>query len=226
MHACISTTAVSLVVGVLFLTGGCAPHVPVSESVMFHHGTTLPTHTNESGFGVTGTIAPTLAPARAVVPEIRSGREDRRPDLYNGRQAGAGVFVATYDREGHFAVSGALGFPMMGLDATVQIRGRNYLTAGVSAPGQGQVFLQHRTFNRPRFGAAVGVGGRYTEYSFEGGSMFAIDTERAASVGARLFGLFREQGHTEGGLKFGTYVGYAPHLHRPVVSLTLTAGQF
>lgn len=226
MSVRIPATAVCVLVGALALGGGCAPHVPVSESVMFHDGATLPSHTNESGLGVAATLAPTRAPARAVTRASRSGREHRRKDLINGRQAGAGLFGAWYDRDGHYAVSGTLGIPMSGLDATLRIRGRNYVTVGVSVPGQGQAFLSHRTFNSPRFGAAVGVGGRYTQYAAEGTSMLAIDTERVASIGARLFGLVREQGHTEGGVKFGTYAGYAPRLHRAVFSLTLTVGQF
>ena len=224
MCARISVTVPCALVG-LVLLGGCAPHVPVSESVLFHDGATVPTHTNGIGVGVTGTIAPTLAPARAIVRRTRPDQDRVEEALINGRQAGAGMFLASYDEEGRYALSATLGFPVVGLDATLKLRGRNYLTVGVS-PSHGQAFLQHRTFNSPRFGAAVGVGGRYERYALGGDYGLAIETEEVASVGTRVFGILRERWDREGGIKAGMYAGYAPRLQSPVVSLTLTVGRF
>ena len=219
-------SGVFVLVGVALLSGGCATHVPVSESVLFHAGTTLPTHENNRGFGVTGTIAPTLAPARTTVRQNRPERDRGQEDLINGRKGGAGLFVASYDEQGRYAFSATLGFPVAGIDATIKIRRRNYLTLSVSGGGQGQAFFQHRAYNSPQFGAALGVGGRYEHYAFDGDYLFDIEETGVASVGTRIFGILREKGDTKGGIKFGAYAGYAPALKRPVVSLTLTAGRF
>lgn len=210
---------------IVSLGGGCATHVPMSESVLFHDGETLPTHRNNVGFGVAATVAPTLTPARAVNDQHPDG-DRRQGQAINARRAGGGVFLASYDEEGQYALSATLGYPVAGVDATAKIRGRNYLTIGYSAPRQAQAFLQHRVFNSPRIGAVVGVGGRYDRYAFGGSSILAIEAEHVASIGTRIFGVFREKRDTEGGIEFGTYVGYAPRINRPVVSLTLALGRF
>jgi len=221
-----SITVVCMLAGILLLGGGCAMHVPVSESVLFHDETTLPTHENTGGFGFAGTLSPTRAPARILSRRAHPDRAREREDLVNGRQAGGGLFLASYDEQGRYAFAATLGFPVLGFDATLKIRGRNYLTVGYSGPGQVQAFLLHRTVNRSPLGAALGIGGRYEQYSYDGDFMFDIDTERVASIGGRGFVTLRENGDREGGLKVGTYAGYAPRLNRPVLSLTLTVGRF
>ena len=201
-------------------------HVPVSESVLFHDETTLPTHENTRGFGFAGTLSPTRAPARAVSRRAHPDRTRTREDLINGRQAGGGLFLASYDEQGRYAFAATLGFPVIGFDATLKIRGRNYLSVGYSGPGQVQAFLLHRTYNSSPFGAALGIGGRYEQYAYDGDFMFDIDTERVASIGGRGFVTLRENGDREGGIKAGMYAGYAPSLQSSVVSLTLTVGRF
>lgn len=213
-------------VGLLLIGGGCAPHVPVSESVLFHDGTTLPTHENTRGFGFAGTVSPTRAPARAVRRRAHPDRDPRREGLINGRQAAGGLFLASYDDQGRYAFAATLGVPVIGVDATLKVLGRTYVTVGYSGPGQVQAFLLHRTFNSSPVGAAVGVGARYEEYAHDGDFMFDIDTERATSLGARGFVILREDGDRTGGIKLGTYAGYAPRLNTPVLSLTVTAGRF
>lgn len=226
MCARLSVTVAYALVSAILFGGGCAMHVPVSESVLFHDGATLPTHENTRGFGFAGTLAPTRAPARVVGRRAHPDRAREREDLVNGRQAGGGLFFASYDEQGRYAFAATLGVPVMGFDATLKIRGRNYLTVGYSGPGQVQAFLLHRTFNSPVLGAAVGIGGRYEEYAHDGDFMFDIDTERVASIGGRGFVTLRENGDREGGIKAGMYAGYAPRLQSPVVSLTLTVGRF
>lgn len=215
--------------GVLFLSvlaTGCATHVPASESVLFHEGATAPTHTNEFGIGGTGTLSPVLASPRADARRSSSDRRRSEDAPPNDLQAGGGLFLAAYDGQGHYAISGTVGILVAGLDATVQLRGRNYLTAGYSVPNQGQVFLLHRTVNSPQVGAAVGIGGRYEQYAFSEGYGLSIDMEEVASIGTRGFILLRDRGDTKGGIKAGTYVGYVPELNSPVVALTLTVGRF
>jgi len=114
----------------------------------------------------------------------------------------------------------------MGFDPTLKVWGRTYFTVGYSGPGQWQAVLLHRAFNRPSVGAAVGVGGRYEQYAHAGDFTFDIDTERGASLGARGFIILREDGDRTGGIKLGTYAGYAPRLNTPILSLTVTAGRF
>jgi hypothetical protein len=219
-------TVACVLVSVVLLGGGCAMHVPVSESVLFHDGATLPTHENTRGFGFASTLAPTRAPARIVSRRAHPDRAREREDLVNGRKAGGGLFFASYDEQGRYAFAATLGVPVMGFDATLKIWDRNYITVGYSGPGQAQAFLLHRTFNSPALGAAVAIGGRYEEYAHDGDFMFDIDTERVASIGGRGFVTLREDGDREGGIKVGTYAGYAPRLQSLVVSLTLTAGRF
>ncbi len=104
---------------------------------------------------------------------------------------------------------------MAGIDATFRLWHRNYLTAGLSAPGRGQLFLQHRAFNSRSVGA-VGLG--YQRIS--------LNLESADSFGVRGFAIFGGYGGTGGGIKIGTYAGYMPVLERPILALTLTMGSY
>lgn len=212
----------ALLVLVAVAVSGCVAHVPVSESAMFHDPDTRPTSDRTWGVGVAGTVAPTHGAARAERASDGSG------DILNPRRLSGGPYLASFNPEGRFGVSATLGAFVAGWDATVQLWRRNYLTAAVSVPGQGQVIVQHRAFNSPQLGAAVGLGGRYDALATEGDASFGVDlrSDGVYSVGARGLALVRAVGDTGGGLKLTTYVGYAPGVQRPVLNLSLTVGRF
>jgi hypothetical protein len=214
-------------------SGGCATHAPVSESVMFHSGAAHPSHDEGLGFGIVGTASSTQEMAREIAAQKNYPKEwTRRTDVaLNPHRLSAGVYVSHVQREGRrYAVSGALGIPVAGVDATVQVWGRNYVTAGVSAPQGGQVFLQHRTYDSRRVGVAVGLGWRRDSFSLSapcaGMGCFDFASHEINSVGARSFAMIRAEGAARSGIKIGAYGGYVPALDSPVLSVSLTIGRW
>lgn len=220
---------VTFALALLFLlASGCAPHVPISESAMFHDVATQPSHDKTFGIGIVGTYSPTQEIARELAEREYPERK-RREDLpLNPKQLSGGIYLARFDAEGRYGISATVGALVAGVDATVQMWRRNYLTASVSVPGQGHVFLQHRAFNSPELGAAVGVGYRHDAFAFEGAAPLAIELKRAGihSFGARGFVVHRAKGDTGGGIKIGAYAGYIPTLVQPLFSVNLTVGRF
>ncbi len=145
----------------LIATSGCVTHSPISESAMFHAATTQPSHQQTIGLGLTGAYAPAQGAARVIDAQDQDA-------IVNPHRFGGGVYIAGFDSDGRYGVSATLGVLMAGVDATVRLRHRNYLTAALSVPGQGHIFLQHRTFNSPRLGAAIGVGYQRDAVALEG----------------------------------------------------------
>lgn len=216
----------------LVFGGGCATHAPVSESVMFHSGATRSSHDDALGFGFVGTASSTQEMAHEVAGRKNYPNEwRRRTDVaLNPNRLSAGGYLYHVRREGRYAVSGVLGFPVAGVDATVQVWGRNYVTAAVSAPQGTQVILQHRTYSSRRIGVAVGFGWRRDSFSLSapcaGMVCFELDSSEINSVGVRSFAIIRAEGGTGSGIKIGAYGGYVPALDSPLFSLSLTIGRW
>ena len=211
-----------LALGALVIaTSGCVSHTPVSESAMFHDRATYPSHQRTMGVGITGTYAPMKHLTREVATD-----EDQSIESVNPNRLSGGLYLSSYDSSGRFGAGLTLGLFTLGVDATAQLWNRNYLTASLSIPGQGQVILQHRTYNSPHLGAAVGLGYRYDTLAFEDTSLYGIDEARAHSLGVRALSIIRAQGDTGGGIKVTAFAGYTPTVHRPVVAVTLTVGRF
>lgn len=173
------------------------------------------------GVGVAGTFSPTQHLTYDVATDEDLSQEPVNPNRLSG-----GLYLSGYDSEGRFGAGLTLGLFTLGVDATVQLWNRNYLTAALSVPGQGQVILQHRTFNSPQLGAALGLGYRYDTLAFEAPSPIGIGVNEAGvhSLGVRAMSIIRAQGDTGGGIKVSAYAGYTPTLHRPMVAVTLTVG--
>ena len=207
----------------LIATSGCVSHTPVSESAMFHDRATYPFHQRTMGIGVTGTYAPMQHLTREVATD-----EDQSIESVNPNRLSGGLYLSGYDSSGRFGAGLTLGLFTVGVDATAQLWNRNYLTAALSAPGQGQVILQHRTFNSPQLGAAVGLGYRYDTLALEDAFLYGTDMDgaRVHSLGVRALSIIRAQGDTGGGIKVTAFAGYTPTVHRPVVAVTLTVGRF
>lgn len=207
----------------LIATSGCVSHTPVSESAMFHDRATYPSHQNTMGVGATATYAPTQHLARDVATDENLSRE-----LVNPSRLSGGLYLAGFDSAGRYGAGLTIGLFTVGVDATAQLWRRNYLTASLSAPKQGQIILQHRTYNSPRLGAAVGLGYRYDTFAFNDPSPIGIGADESGvhSLGVRALSIIRAQGGTRGGIKVSVYAGYAPTVHRPMVAVTLTVGAF
>lgn len=217
------------VAAVSLLLGGCVTHTPISESAIFHDAATHPSHDRTSGFGFVGTYSPARSAAVHLAEREYPEWAYRSQDLpLNANRFSGGLYFASFDRAGRYGVSVTAGAFVAGIDGTLKLWDRNYLTAAVSAPGQGQLFLQHRTFNSPSIGAAFGVGYQRDAFTFDVPSecMCRIESKGVDSFGVRGFAILRSGGDTGGGLKVGTYLGYMPTLERPVLSITLTAGRF
>lgn len=214
---------------IVLFSGGCVSHIPISETVIFHDASTQPSHDRTSGFGFVGTYSPTKDLALDLAEREYPKWAYRKEDLVlNPNRLSGGGYFAGYDSRGRFAVSATVGALVAGMDATAQVWKRNYLTASVSAPGQGQVFAQHRAYNSEQVGAAVGVGLRRAAFTFDVPSecMCRIESTGVNSFGARGFAVLRAAGDRGGGIRVGVYAGYMPELKRPTMSVTLTAGRF
>ncbi|MFO8232430.1 MAG: hypothetical protein R6U20_07170 [Longimonas sp.] len=175
------------------------------------------------GVGVAGTFSPTQHLTYDVATD-----EDLSQEPVNANRLSGGLYLSGYDSEGRFGVGLTLGLFTLGVDATTQLWKRNYLTAALSIPGQAHVFLQHRTYNSPRLGAAVGVGYQRDAVALEGPTPLSVDlgAARVHSFGIRGMSVLRAEGDTGGGIKLSTYVGYAPAIQRPLFGLTLATGRF
>ncbi len=135
--------------------------------------------------------------------------------------------MVDFDPTDGVAISLTAGVFVAGIDATFRLWDRNYLTAGWSAPGRGQLFLLHRAFNSRSVGAAVGLGYQRISLNLETNySCVCFHAKSVGSFGVRGFAILRGHGGTGGGIKIGTYAGYMPILERPILALTLTMGSY
>ncbi len=222
---------ITLVLSAIFLFEGCATHAPVSENLMFYNKVTNPNHESSNEYGFVSTYSPTKSPA---VTFAENEHSERGPDYdyerftYNRYGLSGGAYLVNYDGEGRFAFSGTVGVLVTGADATVKLWGRNYFTAAISTPMHTQLYLQHRTFNNSKFGAALGIGYQSTAYSFDSQDGFiSIERKNLNSFGARGFVIFRDNANINSpARRFGVYVGYAPLIKRPIVQVSLMNGRF
>ena len=210
------------------LLAGCVTHSPMSESVIFHDPATRPMHTEEHGFG--GALTATPA-SRLSADLLRLRRpESQRREIYkplNTPRFSAGAYWARYDASGRFGFAITAGLPVAGIDGTVKLWQRNYLSAAVSAPGQGQVFLQHRTYNREKQGVSVGVGYRREAFTYlDLEEWIGTAIERVDSFGVRGFAVLRGDGSVMKGARIDLYVGYVTELDRATLSIGVTTGGF
>jgi len=176
----------------------------------------------------------TLAPMRTIARDVvqRAHPEwDARDRVLNPNRVSAGFYWSSYDVQGRYALSGTIGILVTGLDGTVQVRDRTYLTAGMSLPGQVQGFLQQRLVNAPSIKVAVGFGYRrdlltFTEPCSSENYCLDFETIPATSVGARSFLIYHDRKDDKTGLRLGIYTGYALQINRPLIDVTLTVGVF
>lgn len=222
----------------VLLLPGCAVHVPMSQTLMFHEdGVTEPSH--PTGFGVglatTGRLTSTehlreAAQQRFAVEEA----VDNFIDPSNLGNESLGLYGSIYS-DPQFAISATLGGAVAGIDMTFKTWKRKYLTVSGSLRGGAQAFVQHRTINSPYLGLALGAGYRYepqlfdVETLYEGDAPSQVPTYKAIpvhSVGGRALLVLRP-GPEAPGLVLGTlYAGYAPEFRRAVVTFGISVGVF
>lgn len=210
-----------------FVTAGCVSHSPVSELLIFHDDKTAPSSDNSSGFGMAVSMQP-VNPARDAAgtrlePESTENHTD---DPYNAYRLSAGFYAARFDDQGKFAIAATFGIMVAGIDATAKLYGRNYLTAGVSAPRQFQAGLVHRAYNSRRLGIAVGPGYKREVYALPTSCYCYGPTENIGTIGGQTFFLYRPDGKGASGMKLGLYAGYAPSIDKPLFTVTLVTGRF
>lgn len=219
-----------LIVLLSLLGEGCATHSPVSESVVFHPPNTQPSHNENVGVGFAITGSPTQNIASDVARQASPEWSDDKSPVLNPNNFSGGLYLAGFDASGRYAVSTTLGLAVTGVEATVQLWERNYLTASYSVPGSGRVFLQHRVYNSSLAGIALGVGYRRESFPLAGPCSgilcFNHETRGVNSIGARTFAILREENATDEGVKLSAQAGYAPALKAPMVSFSLSVGGF
>lgn len=231
---------------------GCAAHVPMSETVIFHDARTTPAHTSIVGLGMSFTqtlTATDFAEAEAV---RLFDETDPERGIYSsvaqenaGRQSKA-LYLSLYGLPGEpglFALSLTVG-SAIGTDATVRLYRRNYLTFAMSSTGGGQAIFQHRAFNSSHLGATLGLAYRVDRLPFYVDTRDTSDdgvtssywligpnaSVPVTSFGPRTSILLRgdpdEAGRVSGGIRAMIYVGYAPEYDRIVASGGLSFGVF
>lgn len=223
--------AACALVALLPFLGGCAGHVPVSEMVLFHDRATEPSHDGTLGSGAAFSFSPARPIARALARrEYPEAWNDGGDDLlWNPNQVSGGGYLVLFDEQGRYALSATAGLSLIGVDLTLKLWGRNYLTGAVSVPGQRQIYVQHRAFDSRHVGAALGLGYRREAYTFSLPTENALghhEAQTADSFGARGFVLLRAEKSLFGGFQVGTYAGYVPALAQPVLIVTLATGRF
>lgn len=222
------TLSMSLIGAAAFFVGGCVTHNPISEATIFHDPATRPMHTGSRAFGAAITATPV---SRMAVDLLRVRRpESQRREIFqplNTARLGAGVFLASFDRAGRYGYSITAGLPMLGADATFKLWRRNYVSASISVPGQGQIFFQHRTYNSVKQGVSIGVGYRRDAYAYlDLREWLDTTVERVDSFGIRGFAVLRGDGSVVKGGRLDVYIGYVPALDRTTFSVSVTAGGF
>jgi hypothetical protein len=222
----------------LALLPGCAVHVPMSQTLMFHEdGVTAPSHSTGFGVGLATTGRLTSTEHLQTAARQRFTVEqavDNLIDASNLEKESLGLYGSIYS-EPRFAISATLGGAVAGIDMTFKTWQRHYLTIGSSLRGGAQAFLQHRTVNSSYLGLALGAGYRYehqlfdVETLYEGDAPSLVPTYDAIpvhSVGARALLVLRP-GPEAPGLVLGTlYAGYAPEFRRAVVTFGISVGVF
>jgi hypothetical protein len=219
-----------LIAVAVYLSGGCAVHAPVSENIMFSKGATQTEPKKKTSVGAAVTFAPMRAIAEDMARQAYPQWDYRVEDLpINPNRFGAGLFWATYDAQKRYAFSGTVGILFVGLDGTMRVWGRSYMTVAVSWPGQVQGYVQHRLLNTASVSAAAGIGYRRDLLTFLppcGNFCFDVETRSLHSVGARGLLFYQAVNDKQGGLQLGIYAGYAPQVKRPLIDVTLTVGVF
>lgn len=217
-----------LLFSIIPLLNGCIAHSTISESVMFQSDKKNPVHKNTSGFGFAGSYTPTRKTAARFAEIVYPEYSTRNSDLpINPNQFSGGLYYAGFDSLGRYAFSVTAGVLVVGIDATAKIWGRNYVTAGYSLGGHGQLYLQHRTLNNSKHSIALGLGYQRTAFFFNSPSGgFGIDSNGLDSFGVRSSIIFKNDTELAARNKVGVYMGYAPLIDYPVIQLTLVMGRF
>lgn len=206
---------------------GCATHAPVSESLMFHDPDTRYRHTLTSGYGVQATVSPDRGVGLLVAE--RAYPERFSHSLLNPNGFSVGFYRVRYAESGRYAFAATLGLFTAGLDATVKVSGRNYVTTAISSNAL-EAYLLHRALNAPNQGLAGGFGVRRVAFNVvqPNECWTCIDTERVGvwSAGLRGIAILREEGSLDQGIKLGFYLGFVPAFSRPLVAITVNVGTY
>lgn len=217
-----------------FLLSGCALHVPMSQTLMFHdEGATRPAHSNGFGIGYVGTGRLTSTDFLVEEADRRFYSEEATVnfiDPANLENRSFGLYGSFYSKSGT-ALSATLGKAVAGIDGTFKMWKRNYLTLSGSFFGGAQAFIQHRTFNSSLLGAAVGAGYRYGHQLFDVETLLENEAPSMVptyevipvhSAGGRAFVVLRPGAEAPGVLLGNLYVGYAPAFGQPIITFGVT----
>lgn len=224
----------------LLFTSGCATHLPMSDSIMFHdRARTRPAHRTPIGLGVamSQAVSSTDFLQNEAYRRWYVDGASGRIEPINVGVRGEAFYVALYNA-GTFSLSGSFGPNVIGADMTAKLYGRNYVTASGSLWGGSQLIFQHRAFNSPALGAAVGLFYRQDRASFdvqlsqryeEAPCEYCERSFYVNTIGgtATVVGRLVARGESAPGpLRATLQLGYVPEYNRVVVRFGAAIGIF
>jgi hypothetical protein len=224
----------------------------MSETLIFHdRGITEPAHRAGVRAGLSASASVHRPPEPEQVAERLPGPEGATTtrSSINRTQLGGGFYLAGFaergipGRRGIFGISATFGLAAVGMDATLQLYRRNYLTYAHSAQGGHQLYLNHRAFNSPHAGLAIGVGYRRDDYFYDVESEYPCEWQssdcissqwgfpspevvRSHSVGLRGLALLRSDAGASTGVTGRVFVGYSESFDMLVVHVGMSMGGF
>ncbi len=224
----------------LALLPGCAMHVPMSDTLVFHEASyptkyKFPTN-RRNGWGVAA--AESFRPQGVLLESAKErwiGEGALVADIEpaNSYARGGGFYLSHYSKRG-FALSATLGIAMAGVDATVNMSRGYFLTASFSLAG-GQAILLQRRIVKSRWGdMAIGVMYQRhyaiydvdVRYREEPPAEYRYNGFLVSSIGIQHTLVGRSPDGSLGPIRLTGYAGYAPEFKQPVASISMVFGAF
>ena len=232
-----------LVAASLLLFPACAIHAPMSETVMFRPTPVVASADSVQrvprrvGFGLLVNLAlaehSAYLRAAGYMPDPDPNFQGDEAEVVNPGKGGAGLYLTFHNNARRRATNLALGLPMAGIDLTVPLSQRTYLTLGASLFGGFQGIVQRPLRQYRTGGLAVGLMARVIPQYYippervlpgepedpEPGSYGLIpEMERRwdFDLGPRL--VLQSRTAQWQGLHGFVYVGYAPLVQQAVLT--------
>jgi|GEM_PF-6699458 len=198
------------------IMSACSTPLPFSETVMFHNAKNSTSDKPKNKIAMTAVSNGQGSVIRRYMRNHSKALRDK--DIADPNRTAGGITInTTNNQEGTLSV--ALGYKILGANATFPFAGRNYLTLNLGAFSGAEAIWQRplldRRFNKFGLGLAGGLYARYDLFFYE-------NETQIKSVGFASYGLrsvVQVSGVPDGLLHGFFSVGYAPRLNHSIMFL-------